>query len=335
VPAGKRSTLRNVLEFIPAWLLLKLLGLLPRSAALYISKLIAQATYYLHGRLRRVAHTNLELAMPELTAEQRLTIVKGVFLNLGRLLGEFSQFPKITRENISTIVDYDGFENYKRAFDLGRGVLYLTGHGGAWELCAFSHGAYGYPLNFLVRPLDNPLLDRLITSYRQCSGNRTINKNKAVRPVLESLRRGQAIGVLIDVNTLADQGVFCNFFGVPACSTTGLAVFALRSGAPVIPVFLIWDEKLGKHRLRFEPEMPLIRTGDFKEEVLLNTARFMKAIEDFVRRYPDQWLWVHKRWGTRPEGEASLYSNGTEYRLHSAEEDKGDRTRTANFEARV
>lgn len=307
MPAGKRSTLRNAFEFIPAWVLLKLLGLLPRSAAIWIGKLIARAAYHLHGRLRRVGHRNLELAMPELTPEQRRSIVKEVFINLGRLLGEFSQFPKITQYNISRLVEYDGFENYQRAAERGRGVLMLTGHVGAWELCAFAQGVYGHPLSFLVRPLDNPFLDRMISRYRELSGNRTINKNRAVKPVLEVLRRGDDVGLLIDANTLPDQGVFCDFFGLPACSTTGLAVFALRADAPVVPGFLIWDAGARKHRLRFEPEIPLIRTGDFKEEIVLNTARFTRVIEDYARRYPDQWLWVHKRWHTRPEGEADLY----------------------------
>src|SRR5204862_4352948 len=142
----------------------------------------------------------------------------------------------------------------------------------------------------------NPLLDRMISDYRELSGNRTINKNKAVKPVLEVLKRGDDVGLLIDVNTLADQGVFCDFFGVPACSTTGLAVFALRADAAVVPGFLTWDDRLQKHVLRFEPEVPLIRTGDFKEEVRLNTQAYMKVIERFVRRYPEQWLWIHKRW---------------------------------------
>jgi len=264
--------------------------------------------------------------MPELTVDQRRAILKGVFINLGRLLGEFSQFPRITSNNIRELVEYDGFENYQRASERGRGVLMLTGHVGAWELCAFAQGVYGHPLSFLVRPLDNPLLDRMISGYRELSGNRTINKNKAVKPVLEVLKRGDDVGLLIDVNTLADQGVFCDFFGVPACSTTGLAVFALRADAPVVPGFLIWDERARKHRLRFEPEIPLIRTGDFKEEVKLNTARFTRVIEEYARRYPDQWLWVHKRWQTRPEGESDLYT---------IEPQKPERSSSVNLEVQV
>jgi KDO2-lipid IV(A) lauroyltransferase len=276
---------------------------------LIIGKAAGWAAYYLHGRLRRTAFRNLSLAMPELDDAARTGVVKGVFDSIGRLLGEFSQFPKITPDNIGTLVVYEGLENYTRAAAKGRGVLYLTGHVGAWELCAFAHGAAGNPLNFLVRPIDNPLIDRIISRYRCLSGNRTIDKSDAVKPVLAALRRREAVGFLIDINTFEDQGVFCDFFGIQACTTTGLAVFALRTDAPVVPGFLIWDHKLKRHCLRFEPELPVVHTGDFKEEVSLNTAAFTRVIEQYARRYPDQWLWVHKRWKTRPEGEPDLYSS--------------------------
>lgn len=247
------------------------------------------------------------MAIPEMSPETCNKVLKGVFRNLGRLLGEFSQFPRVARHNIADLVIYDGFENYARAAKRGRGVLLLTGHMGAWELCAFAHGVYGYPLSFLTRPLDNPLIERMINQYRELSGNSTIDKNKSVRPVIEILKRGGDVGLLIDSNTLSDQGVFCDFFGIPACSTGGLAAFALRTEAAVVPGFLIWDEALRKYRLCFEPEIPVLRSGDLREDVQRNTARFTKVIEDYARRYPDQWLWVHKRWHTRPEGEPDLY----------------------------
>src|SRR5262249_27637577 len=216
-------------------------------------------------------------------------------------------FPKLTSANINHTVLYEGFENYASAAAKGKGVLMLTGHIGAWELCAFAQGIYGHPLSFLVRPLDNPLLDNLINGYRSLSGNSTIDKNDWVRAVLKTLKSGRDVGLLIDINTVADEGVFCEFFGIPACSTTGLAVFALRSESPVVPGFLIWDESQKKHILHFEPEIECIRTGDFREDVKVNTARFTKAIEEIVRRYPEQWLWIHKRWRTRPDGEPDLY----------------------------
>jgi len=293
-----------------------------------IAKLAGRAAYCLHGRLRRTAFRNLSLAMPELDHAARIDVVKGVFDNIGRLLGEFSQFPKITPDNIGRLVTYEGLENYTRAAAQGRGVLFLTGHVGAWELCAFAHGAAGNPLNFLVRRLDNPMIDRMIDRYRCLSGNRTIDKSDAVRPVLAALKRREAVGFLIDVNTFEDQGVFCDFFGIPACTTTGLAVFALRTEAPVVPGFLIWDETLKRHCLRFEPELPLVRTGDFKEEVRLTTAAFTRVIEQYARNNPDHWLWVHKRWKTRPAGEPDLYSSD-----HFPNEPQADRNGPQHHQA--
>jgi Kdo2-lipid IVA lauroyltransferase/acyltransferase len=308
VPSTTRNALRNWLEFAPAWLLLKALGCLPRPAAVRLGQVFARTAYRFHKRLQFVGERNLRMAMPELTADQRRDILDQVIASLGGLLGEFSQFPKLTRDNIAERVIYDGFENYERAARKGRGVLLLTGHFGAWELCAFAQGMYGHPLSFLVRPLDNPRLDRLINRYRMLSGNRTIDKNDAVRAVLKRLRRGEDVGLLVDVNTVSEEGIFCDFFGIPACSTTGLAVFALRADAPVVPGFLLWDGRRQKHVLRFEPEVPLVRTGDFKEEVRLNTQAYMKVIESFARRYPGQWLWIHKRWQTRPAGTPDLYA---------------------------
>jgi len=171
--AGKnRSTLRNLLEFLPAWVLLKTLGILPRRLAIAIGKGIARIAYVLHRKLRVTGLRNLMMAMPELTEPVRASIVKSVFDNLGRLLGEFSQFPRITPKTVSELVVYDGLENYQNAAQKRRGVLLLTGHFGSWELCAFAQGAYGHPLSFLVRPLDNPLLDQMIDAYRRGSGNR-------------------------------------------------------------------------------------------------------------------------------------------------------------------
>lgn len=251
------------------------------------------------------------MAMPELSEGDRQRILKGVFNNLGRGLGEFSQFPKRTSANINDIVVYEGFDNYARAAAKGKGVLMLTGHIGAWELCAFAQGSYGHPLSFLVRPLDNPLLDKLINDYRSLSGNSTIDKNDSVRAVLKTLKSGRDVGLLIDINMTANEGIFCEFFGIPACSTTGLAVFALRSDVPVVPGFLIWDESRKKHTLHFEPEIECLHTGDFREDIKVNTTRFTKVIEEMVRRYPEQWLWIHKRWRTRPEGEPDLYLSPT------------------------
>jgi Kdo2-lipid IVA lauroyltransferase/acyltransferase len=303
----KPSNWRNHLEYWLVRVLLSFLGGLPRQLRLPLAYSAGSLGYHLAGRLRRVAQHNLQLALPDLSTTEHDRIIRGVFRNFGRLLAEFSGFPYLNRQNIESIVVYDGLEHYLAAIARGQGVLFLTGHLGAWELSSFAHAIYGYPHHILVRKIDNPYIDELVAQYRTASGNQPIDKNNSVKAILQALRRGEAVGILIDLNTVRNQGVFCDFFGIPACSTTGLATLALRTDATVLPGFLVWDEQLKKHRLCFEPPVKLIRTGDQHQDIYQNTAQFNQIVEKFVRRHPDQWLWVHRRWKTRPEGDPSLY----------------------------
>jgi KDO2-lipid IV(A) lauroyltransferase len=222
------------------------------------------------------------------------------------MLADFAHFPFWNRDNIERLIIYDGFENYAQAKDQGKGVLFLTAHFGNWELSSFAHGVYGYPLNFIVRELDNPLIDALINRYRCLSGGRAIEKRDSAREVLRAFRRGEAVGILADQNMLASDGVFVDFFGRSACTTPGPARLAQRAGVPVVLGLVIWDAKIKKYRLRFDP-VEWIKRDDPEEEVLVNTANFTRLIEQYIRRYPEQWLWVHRRWKTRPPGEPPLY----------------------------
>lgn len=174
-------------------------------------------------------------------------------------------------------------------------------------MSSFAHALYGYPLKFVVRPIDNPRVEQLISSYRVLSGNLPIERRSAARNILKSLRQNEAVGILFDQNTTRSEGVFAEFFGIPAATTPAIALFALRAGAAVVPGFLIWDENLKKHRLRLDPPVELINTGDLSHDVLENTRHFNKILESYVRKHPDQWLWIHRRWKTRPEGEPSIY----------------------------
>jgi len=280
---------------------------MPRPIAKGVTYGIGLAGYCVARRLRRVAYYNLHLALPDLPRAEQRRIVLGVFKNLARLLAEFSQFPKLTSENIRQVVIYDGFENFMEARSRGRGVLILTAHFGAWELASFAHSVYGYPLKFLVRALDNPRVDELIMRYRQLAGNQGVDKRNSMREILRALRNNESVGILIDQNASREEGVFANFFGVPASTTAGLATLAMRTGAAVVPGLLVWDERLRKHRLRFEPVIPLDDTGNFQVDVVTNTAKFNRILEEKIRMYPDQWLWVHRRWKTRPPGEPALY----------------------------
>jgi Kdo2-lipid IVA lauroyltransferase/acyltransferase len=299
--------MRRKLEYAAAWPFIKILGILPRRLSRALAIALAQLIYLLHVRLRRVGMRNLALAFPEKTEAERARILRGVFTSLGRQLAEVCQLPKYTRENIDEVVVYDGLENYERAYARGKGVLFVTAHFGAWELSAFAHSLHGHWLHVVMRPMDNDYLDRLIQSYRTMYGNKTVGKDDFVRGLLAAMKAGEVVGILMDTNMTPPQGVFVDFFGIPACTASGLARIALRTDAAVVPGFTIWDEALGKYRLRFDPAVDLVRTGDLEADIVANTQKFTAVIEEYVRKYPEQWLWVHRRWKTRPEGQPSLY----------------------------
>ncbi len=302
-----RGLARTWIEYAAAWTILKIVSLAPRAIALKAGQMVGALAYAVLPHLRRRAETNLRLAFPDLDERERARIRRGAFRNLGRLLGEVSHFPRLNRKNISSIVEYEGLENYTNAVAQGRGVILLTGHIGAWELSVYAHSVYGYPMSFLARRVDNPMVEQLAESYRARYGNRSIDKKGSVREVLKTLKSGGVVGILADLNASREEGVFCDFFGVEACSTAGVATLALRTGAVVLPGYLIWDEVARIHRLHFDPPVETINTGNQKEDVIANTARYTKVLESVIRRHPDHWLWIHRRWRTRPEGEREIY----------------------------
>jgi KDO2-lipid IV(A) lauroyltransferase len=254
-------------------------------------------------RLRRTALRNLELAYPEKSAAQRRAITDEVFLSIARLIWVFARFPKINHQNISQWIRYEGLEHYLEAKKAGRGILFATAHFGNWELSAFAHALMTEPMHIMIRPLDNPGIDRLVEDRRRLSGNRLIVKWDGARAVLRALHQNEAVGVLIDQNTSLQEGVFVDFFGIPACANTAFAKIAGKTGAAVIPGFAVWSEIEGKYVLKFHP--PLEISGDPDED----TRRLHKVLEQVIREHPGQWLWIHRRWKTRPEGQPNLYSN--------------------------
>lgn len=299
--------MREWCEYVAAWTILKFLGLLPRPLARAVAAMIARMLLWSLPRLRRTAMTNLRLAFPEWTDAQRRETIRRMARNLGWMAAEFAHFPALTRENIERLAVLDGFENFDAARRQGRGVIFLTGHMSAWELAPFAQALYGNPLSFLARAIDNEHVNKLIDSYRCLSGNRPIEKNNSARAMLRVLREGGTVGVLADQNTSVEEGVFVDFFGIPAATTTGLVRMARHTGAPIVPGFLLWDEDMRQYRLRFEPAIPMQRTEDEMGDIRENALRCNRAIESYIRVHPDQWLWVHKRWKNRPPGEPSLY----------------------------
>lgn len=299
--------MREWLEYAAVWTVLKTLGALPRGLARNIAVAVAFALYAMLPKLRRTAEFNLRLAFPEWHVARRNAVIGGMVRNLGWMAAEFARFPRYTRENIEEVVILEGHENFLNGQRRGKGVLYLTGHIGAWELSSFAHALYGFPLLYMARPLDNARVDGLVNRYRCLSGNQPIFKNESARLLLKILKEAGTVGILADQNTMPEEGMFVDFFGKSACTTTGLARVALHTDAAVVPGYAYWDESIGKYRLRFEPAVELIRTGDTERDVFVNTQKFAKVIEQIIRKYPEQWVWVHARWKTRPQGEVGLY----------------------------
>jgi len=299
--------MREWIEYAAVWVILKALGLLPRRVARSFAARVVKLTYALLPRLRKVAEVNLRIAFPEWSEAQRKTVERGMLRNLGWMAAEFAWFPKHSKENIEDVVVLDGHENFLEGQRRGKGVLYLTGHIGAWELSSFAHALYGFPLHYMARRIDNAKIDALVNSYRCLSGNRPIFKNESARVMLKVLKEGGTVGILADQNTMPQEAVFVDFFEKKASTTTGIARVALHTDAAVVPGYAVWDETIRKYRLRFEPPVELIRTGDAERDVLENTQKFTNVIEEIVRKYPEQWVWVHGRWNTRPKGEPSLY----------------------------
>jgi KDO2-lipid IV(A) lauroyltransferase len=299
--------MKEWLEYAAVWTLLTTLRALPRGLARGLAAAVATALYAMLPRLRRTAEFNLRLAFPEWDAARRNGVIRGMARNLGWMAAEFARFPRYTPENIGEVVVLEGHENFLHGQRRGKGVLYLTGHIGAWELSSFAHALYGFPLHYMARPLDNALVDRLVNRYRCLSGNRPIFKNESARTLLKILHEAGTVGILADQNTMPQEGMFVDFFGKSACTTTGIARVALHTDAAVVPGYAYWDQSIGKYKLRFEPAVELIRTGDAERDVFANTQKFAKVLEEIIRKYPEQWVWVHARWKTRPQGEAPLY----------------------------
>jgi KDO2-lipid IV(A) lauroyltransferase len=252
-------------------------------------------------KLRRAARTNLAFAMPELPPGDRERLIDGVFRSIARLLLAMSRFPDINQSNVHQWIRYEGLEHYLAAKEKGRGVLVATAHLGNWELSAFSHAIMTEPMNVMVRPLDNPYVDRLVETRRRLSGNTLIVKKDSALTVVRALKHNEAVGMLIDQNTTAAEGVFVDFFGKQACASVAFAKLAARLEAAVVPGFAFWHEDERRYVLRFYPEIEI--SGDAQAD----TQRIHTFFEAVIRQYPDQWMWIHRRWKTRPEGEPPLY----------------------------
>lgn len=290
-----------------AWLLLGPLALLgvtlaylPWRAGLWAGRRLGDLAYWVLPGRRSVARENLERAFAgERSTPELDRLCRESFRHLGMMLVEACAFFFRPPSVLLSRVDVEGVDHLKTAAAHGRGILLLTAHFGNWELLAAAHVYTGYPLSVVVRPLDLAVLDRVVTRFRERGGVELIPKPRALRGVREALLRGWMVGILLDQNASRREGVFVPFFGEPASTSKSLALLALRTGAPVVPVF-IERQAAGRHRVTIEPAVPPPVTGDREQDVLAFTTTFSRIVESRIRRSPEQWFWMHRRWRTRP-----------------------------------
>jgi KDO2-lipid IV(A) lauroyltransferase len=299
--AVKKSYFQSRVEYALAFTLVQLMEWLPLFLASGVASTTARALDVALPKLRRVAEKNLSFALPDLAPAERKRLIDGCFRSVGRLLLALARMPRIHSNNANAWIRYEGLENYQAAKQAGKGILVATAHLGNWELSAYTHALLTEPMNVMVRPLDNPLIDALVERRRGHSGNSLIYKKDAARTVLKALKSNAAVGILIDQNASPAEGVFVDFFGKQACANAAFVKFAYHSGAKVIPGFAFWSEQERRYVLRFYPEVPM--TGN----VSIDTQRVHTLLEEVIREYPDQWMWIHRRWKTRPEGQSALY----------------------------
>jgi Kdo2-lipid IVA lauroyltransferase/acyltransferase len=304
---GNAVTMRENLEYGLIVAVARCLGRMPRTIARRFAGLLAFSVYRCFGRLRRVGERNLTMALPDLPRKTAKKILRGVYRHLGWQLVEFCRMTRYTRENTRQWMRTEGLEDYLAAKACGNGVLIITGHLGAWELSSFYHSLMGYPMGMLIRRLDNPKLDEYVNNIRCTHGNFVLSKDDFGRGLLKAMHTCGTVGILMDTNMTPPQGEFVKFFGIDACTGTGPAHIARKTGAAVLPGFMLWEAKEKQYVLHFGPEIEIPHTDDVAADILEGTRRCTAVIESWIRRYPDQWLWIHRRWKTRPAGEPGLY----------------------------
>ncbi len=300
---------RARLEYLALRGALGLLAALPLGLALRLGELGALLTYLFDVPHRRIGMRNLGIAFPDRPLRERRRILRGSFFNLGRMAAELAHLPRLTPERLRDMVRFADEDWWREAvgWERSTGVLVLSGHFGNWELLVFAHGMRGHPVHMVHRAIANPLVDRWLHALRARAGTRMIRKSTGAGGVLQALRQRGLLVLPIDQNSTRGLGVFVNYFGLAASTNAGMARIALRTDAPIVPVFIVREGRSARHRVHVLPILQVERTGDPMEDVRRNTERFTAVFEEMVRRHPDHWLWMHKRWKTRPPGEPKVY----------------------------
>lgn len=307
----EKSNAQIWVEYAAAATLFRLLGVLPLRAAVFVAQTIASLAYPFLGRLRRVGLRNLEIAFPEKTLAEREALLKRALRNMARVLAYFTRFDRLSYETMPALVEYDPDPDFaaslEKVVSAGRGRIILTGHTGNWELQALCYPLFFGPLTFLARRMDNPRIEAMVVKIRTRLGNKQIDKENSAGAILRLMRAGGSVGVLADVNAHPNEGIFVPFFGIPASTSTGIAMLAQRSGAVIVPMLAVWDEQKRKYKIVYRNIIEPDDSIDRKRDIERMTAECAAATESLIREFPDQYIWIHRRWKTRPPGEEEIY----------------------------
>lgn len=282
---------------------------LPYDRALTLSEWLAVAVGGVVRKWSAIAEQNLAIAFPDMDQQARAQLLRSLFRNLGRVLLTIARAEQLSKDELSRWIVFKDLEHFTEAKQRGKGVLFLTAHLGNWELSALAHAIKVEPMHVMVRPIEDPVINDIVQSCRCATGNRVIPKANSARAVLQALKNNEAVGVLVDQNTVASEAVFVDFFGKAAASNKGFAQLAMRSDAAVVPGFAWWNDRESRYVLQYFPALEMVSTGNDEADVIENTRRCQAAVEHAVRRHPEQWLWIHRRWKTRPPGEKTIYND--------------------------
>jgi KDO2-lipid IV(A) lauroyltransferase len=280
------------------------INLLPEGFALWVGRQLGRMVFYLDRSHRKVALENLYTAFgQEKTKGELYAIAQRTFQNLGMMTVEFFRIPGMDVETFKERVKIEGLERALRLLETKKGALLLIGHFGNWELMGLMSKVIGNPIMVIAKPMKkNRWVDQFITEIRNAAGLEVVSNVRASRKVMQALSQNRVVGILIDQRAKRSEGIWADFFGKKAPTTPGLAVLAMKTGAPVLPVFMIRNG-VQSHRLLIKEPLQLIHTHNIKRDVEANTQLFNDTLESMIRQYPDQWFWVHRRWerkrGTR------------------------------------
>jgi Kdo2-lipid IVA lauroyltransferase/acyltransferase len=305
----RAPTFRDRLELFVFRAAIGAFAALPRRLALRVGALLGDVLYLVDRRDRQIGLINLKIAFPEKSPAEHRALLRASIRNIGRTGAEICHLGSLTASTVRDFVTVDDPPLWQATLDTAaqRGTLILTGHFGNWELLAYAHSLLGHPITLVHRPMNNVLVDDAIIDMRERAGTVSLPKKSAAKAALRALRRRQIVAIPADQNQTRRYGVFADLFGLPASTTPGPARLAMLSGAPVVPVFLVREGDSEKHRIVVLPQIDLAKSGDRDADVVENTRRCNAVFEAMLRRYPEQWIWFHKRWKTRPIGEPRIY----------------------------